>query len=99
VTYATGDYPYFAEIGDINGDNKPDIVTANYFGHSISVLLGKGDGTFKPKVDFPTSEAPHRLRLVDVNRDGRLDVVTGDIGNLGCQTHVNRMSVLINTSK
>ena len=41
-------------LGDLNGDNKLDIVTSNQGGASASVLLGNGDGTFGTRVDYPT---------------------------------------------
>jgi hypothetical protein len=39
----------------VNGDGKPDLVTAN--GHpanTVSVLLNLGDGSFRAKLDYPT---------------------------------------------
>jgi len=32
---------------DFNGDDKVDLATANYDSDDVSVLLGKGDGTFE----------------------------------------------------
>src|SRR5262245_54938707 len=45
--FPVGDSPRGVVAADINDDGKPDIVTANYFGNSVSVLLGSGDGTFQ----------------------------------------------------
>jgi hypothetical protein len=59
----------------MNGDGKPDIVTENV-AQTVSVLLGSGDGTFAAEVDFITGGNPYSLALGDLNRDGRLDVVT-----------------------
>ena len=39
VDYATGPGPNSVAIGDLNGDGKPDLATANLAGHSVSVLL------------------------------------------------------------
>ncbi len=44
----------------------------------MSVLLGRGDGTFAPNSDYPTGGGPNDLALGDLNRDGSLDVVTAD---------------------
>ena len=39
-------------VADVNGDGKPDLVVANYGGNAVSVLLGNGDGTFRPQADL-----------------------------------------------
>ncbi|CAF4606160.1 unnamed protein product, partial [Rotaria sp. Silwood2] len=48
ITYSTGfrSQPYSVVGGDLNGDTRVDIVVANYGTHSISILLGYGNGTF-----------------------------------------------------
>ncbi|AEI89522.1 FG-GAP-like repeat-containing protein [Candidatus Midichloria mitochondrii] len=37
-------------MGDFNGDGKRDLANTNYNSNSVSVLIGNGDGTFKPAV-------------------------------------------------
>ena len=44
--------PYSVAVADVNGDGKPDLVTANYGDNTVSVLLGNGDGTFQPAADL-----------------------------------------------
>ena len=34
--------------GDFNGDHNLDLAVANWGGGTVSILLGNGDGTFKP---------------------------------------------------
>jgi hypothetical protein len=46
VTYPVGLVPWWVTAADLDGDGKPDIITANAGSGSISILLGKGDGTF-----------------------------------------------------
>jgi hypothetical protein len=71
---------------DFNGDNKADLATAN-FGSStfndtgpggVSVLLGKGDGTFQTyklvKTNAANSKVPS-IAAVDFNASGPLDLV------------------------
>ena len=46
---------------DLNQDGKTDLVVANnnfQQPSTISVLLGKGDGTFKPTVNYPEKTRP-----------------------------------------
>ena len=75
TNFPVGLSPFGAALGDLNGDYTPDIVTANFYGDSISVLLGKGDGTFGTKTDSGTGKEPVRVELADLNGDGKLDAV------------------------
>ena len=77
-SYAVGSGPRQVTMGDVNGDGKLDMVTANYFPNTVSVLLGNGDGTFAAKADFATGARPFSVTLGDVNRDGKLDVVSAN---------------------
>ena len=63
----TGGNPRSVAIGDLDGDGKPDLATANYavYSNTVSVLLGNGDGTFGTKTDFgrvAPAPAPWRSR-------------------------------------
>lgn len=78
VSYTTGGqpgYPYSLAAGDLNGDGKPDLVTANSFINTVSVLFGNGDGTFAPKTDFVVGSYPTRAVIADLNSDGKQDLV------------------------
>jgi len=33
-------------VADLDGDSTPDLVTADFLGDRVSVLLGNGDGSF-----------------------------------------------------
>jgi len=61
-------------IGDLNGDGKPDLVTANYGSNTVSVLLGDGNGTFGAKSDFATGSNPYSVAIGDLNGDGKSDL-------------------------
>ncbi len=41
--------PISIAAADFNGDGRPDLAVANYADSSVSVMLGNGDGTFKPE--------------------------------------------------
>ncbi len=45
-------------LGDLNGDGKLDLVTANWSTSTVSVLLGTGGGKFAAKVDYPAGHEP-----------------------------------------
>src|SRR5215471_5232646 len=48
VSYHTGGSEAgFVTVADVNGDGFPDLLVANtYYSNTVSVFLGKGDGTF-----------------------------------------------------
>jgi len=61
-------------VADFNGDGIPDLATR---GDGVSVLLGKGDGTFKPAIASGTLY-PTALSVADFNNDGIPDLLTTD---------------------
>jgi len=67
--FATGRGPVAVAVGDLNGDGRPDVVTANQSG-SISVLL-RGSRAVDYKVGSP---GPDDVALADLDGDGDLDV-------------------------
>ncbi len=78
---AGNNLPYAVAVGDVNGDQKPDVVTANGSGNSVSVLLGNGDGTYLPKIDSTTGDDPRAVALGDLNGDGRLDLAAANFAD------------------
>jgi hypothetical protein len=55
------------------------IVTANFYGNSVSVLPGNGDGTFQPAVNYAVGANPDSLAVGSFN--GQSDIVAGDYGS------------------
>src|SRR5271169_2726012 len=74
--FATGTGPAVLAVGDFRGKGLMDVVTGNNdTANTVSVLLGKGDGTFAPHVDYPVGSAPTGVAVGDFNGDGKLDIV------------------------
>jgi len=78
TTVATGTSPVDVVVGDLNRDGKLDLVTANAGSADSSVLLGAGDGTFTASSAAPIGGTPRRVRLLDLDRDGVLDLAVLD---------------------
>jgi hypothetical protein len=93
-SYATGREPFSLAIGDLNGDGKPDLATANPGASSVSVLRNRGDGSFRARHDYRTGRYPWSVAIGDLNGDRKPDLVTAnaDQGTVS----VNTVSVLLN---
>jgi hypothetical protein len=65
-------------VADVNGDGKPDLLTANAEG-SVGVLLGNGDGTFQTVVTYAAANLPWSIAVADVNGDGKQDAITASL--------------------
>jgi hypothetical protein len=63
-------------VGDLNGDNIPDLATVNRDTNNVSVLLGKSDGNYAAAVNYPAGALPSAIAAVDLVGSGKLDLVT-----------------------
>ena len=58
VSYLTGANAHGIVSADLNGDGKPDLAVANSTTSTVSVLLGRGDGTFASPVNYGIGQTP-----------------------------------------
>src|SRR5207245_278961 len=65
-----------------DGDGHLDLAVANgyYYGQpdNVTILLGKGDGTFRAAQSYAVGGSPTALAVGDFNGDGHLDLVEAD---------------------
>lgn len=80
-----GDRPHNHGLvfSDLNSDGHLDLTTSNQNDNSVSVLLGNGRGGFAPAAGSPfaVGRAPYPHAVGDVNGDGKLDIVTPNVGS------------------
>jgi len=69
-------------VADFNGDGSQDVVSVNSYSSSISVILGNGDGTFKPAITQVVYNSNLESAIVgDFNGDGKPDLALVNSGN------------------
>jgi hypothetical protein len=83
--FDAGVFPTSIASGDVNLDGRPDLIVADNTGFfsfppqgEVSVLLGRGDGTFEVRRAYPTTATPLQVTVADVNEDGRPDLLVAD---------------------
>ena len=76
--FPVGQRPIAGAAGDLDGDGNLDLVTANRDTDDLSMLLGRGDGSFRQERRFPAGDGPSGLALGDLDGDGDLDAVTSN---------------------
>jgi len=79
--FEAGNYTVDVSIRDLDGDTKPELVAANRFGNTVSVLKNKstvGFIDFEEHIDYPVGEAPLIAAIADLDGDGRPDIITAN---------------------
>jgi len=77
-TFSVGVAPNWIRTGLLNADGFPDVITANLGSTGpggVSVLIGVGDGSFLPRVDYLTTTSSMSVDVGDLNGDGEADIV------------------------
>ncbi len=98
VSIATPSGPQSIAVADMDGDGIPDLVTANYYPSTVSVIKNVTvagtaiqQASFKSSVDYVVGTHPYAASVADLDGDGKLDITAANINS-------NILSVLKNTS-
>lgn len=94
VDFLTNSQPYFITAGDLDGDQKPDLVvmTGAGSGSTMSVLrntTANGNVSFAPNVNLTFVNSPYFSIIGDLDGDGKPDITA---------TNANAVAVLRNIS-
>jgi len=95
-SFPSGSDPEVVTAVDVNGDGKRDLIVANAFDNTVSVLLsttapGAATASFAAQQTFAAGNAPRSVVASDLNGDGKPDLVVANYND-------NTVSVLFNTT-
>jgi hypothetical protein len=90
-----GSTPVWVAVADFNGDHKLDLAVSVTTTNSVSILLGKGDGTFQPAVSYAVESGPQGITVADVNGDGKADVIAANQCGVDPLCHQGTISILL----
>ena len=110
VAYTSGGYiPFAVAVADVNEDNQPDILVANWctsYSHDphsscvgdglVGVLLNNGDGTFQAAVPYDSGGYfAVSIAVADLNADGEPDIIVANCTDFNNCSNTGSVDVLL----
>jgi hypothetical protein len=88
TNYVVGNNSGGLAVADVNGDGKPDVITASYSDNTLTVLTNNGSGVFASNATYAAYSAGYVV-AADLNGDGKVDLIYSSVAN-------NTLTVLTN---
>jgi hypothetical protein len=103
VDFAVGSGPVSVAVSDLDGDGKPEIISADFNSSTISVLRNIStpglltSNSFAPAISFATPQRPSDVAAGDIDGDGKFDIVTANYGSSSTAVSVFRNTSTLGT--
>ena len=78
-----------SETADFDLDGRADAAVANVDADSVSILLGRGDGTFAPARTIAVGRFPRGVAVLDADGDGDVDLAVAQARSSNLSTLLN----------
>ncbi len=105
VNFTVATWPEHVVIGDLDADNRPDIVTSSWPGDMISILKNTstpgtiGAGSFAAKVDISGNVQPRGVWITDYDGDGLPDIgLSNQTSNVSIYKNANTPGTITTAS-
>ena len=90
---ATASWPAGIGLGDHNLDGKIDLAVGLPSSDLLQIFLGNGSGGFTSAATIPVGDSPFSVAVEDLDRDGDLDVATGNLNGSSVSILLNKFNI------
>lgn len=99
VSFATTTQPHKIDVGDLDGDGKPDVVITAFTSNKMSIFRNTstvGTISFAARQDFSPGTVPYFVHLGDLDGDGKLDIalVNRDVATMAVYRNTSTVGTI-----